>query len=347
MARTGISYQNVEEAALHLENSGITPTIDKVREILGTGSKSTLARYLKKWREQKQQEVDISGISYDILLIVKKLQMQLETTANQRIIEIETQYQQSQEDFNNKNALLQQQLNNLVKENKQIKNEKKSLEQSYTTLTQQTIKQTQTLNKKEQTVQVLHTKVEQLQQHLNDKQQTLQQQEAYFQHYQEQMVQERQQEKQYFQMTEQQLKQQLDALTQQWQEEKIYTKELLVKLEQQTEENKTLSNEIIQLHNMIHKKEQEIDLLQHKKNITEHRIIEYENKQQQYQKNIDTLQTEKENQLHTFGQEKKSLSNSINRLVVQLQQKDAILQKYRTMQEKSHLLFKPDRDKKK
>jgi len=52
MARTGVSYEEVEKVANQLYQQGITPTVQRVREILGTGSNTTLARHLKDWHEQ-------------------------------------------------------------------------------------------------------------------------------------------------------------------------------------------------------------------------------------------------------------------------------------------------------
>jgi len=52
MARTGVSYEEVEKVANQLYQQGITPTVLRVRETLGTGSNTTLARHLKDWHEQ-------------------------------------------------------------------------------------------------------------------------------------------------------------------------------------------------------------------------------------------------------------------------------------------------------
>jgi len=52
MARTGVSYEEVEKVANQLYQQGITPTVQRVRETLGTGSNTTLARHLKDWHEE-------------------------------------------------------------------------------------------------------------------------------------------------------------------------------------------------------------------------------------------------------------------------------------------------------
>ena len=51
MARTGISYEQVEQAANALVAAGKNPTIAAVRESLGTGSAGTIHRFLTQYRE--------------------------------------------------------------------------------------------------------------------------------------------------------------------------------------------------------------------------------------------------------------------------------------------------------
>lgn len=53
MARAGILYSHVAAAAAKLVGDGKNPTVDTVREALGaTGSKSTIAPMLKRWKEE-------------------------------------------------------------------------------------------------------------------------------------------------------------------------------------------------------------------------------------------------------------------------------------------------------
>ncbi len=54
MARPGVTYEQVAEAADKLDSDGIRPSPTKVREALGnTGSYSTIARFLKDWEEAR------------------------------------------------------------------------------------------------------------------------------------------------------------------------------------------------------------------------------------------------------------------------------------------------------
>ena len=56
MARLGIDYTGVKQAALKLLSQGIAPSVQKIRETLGTGSNTTIAEHLKTWREEYAQK---------------------------------------------------------------------------------------------------------------------------------------------------------------------------------------------------------------------------------------------------------------------------------------------------
>ncbi|NJN46087.1 MAG: hypothetical protein HC808_05950 [Candidatus Competibacteraceae bacterium] len=52
MARPGIGYEEVKAAAVKLLEQGVNPSIQRVRELLGTGSNSTIAEHLKRWQQE-------------------------------------------------------------------------------------------------------------------------------------------------------------------------------------------------------------------------------------------------------------------------------------------------------
>ncbi len=52
MARHGVDFETVKQTALKLLSKGISPSVQRIRESLGTGSNSTIAEHLKVWREQ-------------------------------------------------------------------------------------------------------------------------------------------------------------------------------------------------------------------------------------------------------------------------------------------------------
>ena len=52
MARHGVEYKSVKQAALKLLSKGASPSVQKIRELLGTGSNTTIAEHLKCWRAE-------------------------------------------------------------------------------------------------------------------------------------------------------------------------------------------------------------------------------------------------------------------------------------------------------
>jgi len=52
MARSGIRYEEVQNAAETLLGRGLNPTIQRVRELLGTGSNTTISEHLRNWQQQ-------------------------------------------------------------------------------------------------------------------------------------------------------------------------------------------------------------------------------------------------------------------------------------------------------
>lgn len=85
MAKTGITYTEVDEAARYLQGQGRNPTVDAIRERLGTGSRTTLGEHLKRW---KGLQTDSKGqLPEPLLGMVKGLWDSLQSLAEQRVEE--------------------------------------------------------------------------------------------------------------------------------------------------------------------------------------------------------------------------------------------------------------------
>src|SRR6266478_6237482 len=90
MARIGITYLDVDKAALQLQGQGRIPTVDRVRDLLGTGSKTTITEHLKRW---KAQQADGQGkLPQELSALVTGLWERLQAQAEQRISEIQSSY---------------------------------------------------------------------------------------------------------------------------------------------------------------------------------------------------------------------------------------------------------------
>lgn len=88
MARPGILYSDVARAAARLAGAGTNPTVDGVREALGgTGSKSTIAPLLKRWKTEQQETVAAAeaGLPASLLQAVKGLYEHMQSEFAQRL----------------------------------------------------------------------------------------------------------------------------------------------------------------------------------------------------------------------------------------------------------------------
>lgn len=85
MARAGVNYIHIAKAAEAIKENGLEPTVDRVREQLGTGSKSTIAPLLKQWKAQNEASVDVSGLPSDLVEVVKSLYERVQQEAESKI----------------------------------------------------------------------------------------------------------------------------------------------------------------------------------------------------------------------------------------------------------------------
>ena len=93
MGRGGLTYIDVSKTADKLRNKGIIPTIDKIREVLGTGSKTTIAHHLKRWKESTVEDLEYQSLPIELAKAVKDLYEQLQAQASQKIAELEAKSQ--------------------------------------------------------------------------------------------------------------------------------------------------------------------------------------------------------------------------------------------------------------
>jgi chromosome segregation ATPase len=99
MARAGILYSQVAKAAAQLAADGKNPTVDSVREALGsTGSKSTIAPMLKTWKSQHQESAAQAqlGLPAELVHAVKGVYENLQADAAQQLEAARKVHQQEQ-----------------------------------------------------------------------------------------------------------------------------------------------------------------------------------------------------------------------------------------------------------
>lgn len=87
MGRAGVNYKQVSAAAQMLAAEGHSPTVDGVRHVLGgTGSKSTLAPLLKRWKAENVEATAVSavGLPLPLAAAVKRLHEEMQVEFNDK-----------------------------------------------------------------------------------------------------------------------------------------------------------------------------------------------------------------------------------------------------------------------
>ena len=105
MARAGILYSHVAQAAAKLAAEGKNPTVDSVRLALGsTGSKSTIAPFLKRWKAEHEDVVlaQDAGVPRELLQVVKGLYESLQLDAGKKVNEIAAKMEAASSEFASK-----------------------------------------------------------------------------------------------------------------------------------------------------------------------------------------------------------------------------------------------------
>ncbi|MCD6046003.1 MAG: hypothetical protein K0R48_1166 [Gammaproteobacteria bacterium] len=83
MGRIGITYQDVSAAISTLQAQGKPPTVDNIREVLRTGSKSTIVRLLREWKQQHGLLSNKDGsLPNDLLAMLKEFWLNLQTNTD-------------------------------------------------------------------------------------------------------------------------------------------------------------------------------------------------------------------------------------------------------------------------
>ncbi|WP_458525709.1 DNA-binding protein [Onishia taeanensis] len=58
MARSGVQYDDVQRAVHTLLSRGDAPSVQRIREVLGTGSFTTISEHLRQWRIEREENRD-------------------------------------------------------------------------------------------------------------------------------------------------------------------------------------------------------------------------------------------------------------------------------------------------
>jgi chromosome segregation ATPase len=113
MARAGVNYVQVSKAAEIIRAKGQEPTVDRVREQLGTGSKSTIGPLVKQWRSLHEVSGDVSGLPNDLVEIVKDLYERIQQQADSKIEDMSARHNEVISELN-KALITEKQANNTI-----------------------------------------------------------------------------------------------------------------------------------------------------------------------------------------------------------------------------------------
>ncbi len=213
MARIGVTYNDIAKAAQAIKSRAQEPTVDRVREFLGTGSKSTIAPHLKQWRNSSGEFKNNNGLPNDLLEIVKSLYDRVQQTAEFKISQMTDSFQSEQDtltseldDGKKHIAQLLKQQNNLEQQLSNTKTENESLTKSVNSLQKSLdkteFKQTQAQSR----IKELKLATIELKQENKDIR-------AHFEHYQQHIAEDRQQERDQHRLSNEQLQNQIRDLS--------------------------------------------------------------------------------------------------------------------------------------
>jgi transketolase len=102
MARHGIGYEDVAQAAQKCVDNGLTPTHEHVRQIIGSGSNNTIGKYLRQWKVSQSSTTLAAAkavVPEEISLLLKNLWEQLVGQAEKNVAVVEDDYMRQLNDM--------------------------------------------------------------------------------------------------------------------------------------------------------------------------------------------------------------------------------------------------------
>lgn len=116
MARHGLSYDDVKYTAIKLLSQGESPSVQKIRDTLGTGSNTTIAEHLKVWREEhKNQEIHHlpANMPKELVAAIEVLWQTAMEQANNQLVAIKQNLDQREQQMQQEKLTLEMNINEL------------------------------------------------------------------------------------------------------------------------------------------------------------------------------------------------------------------------------------------
>lgn len=217
MARQGITYQDVANAAEELSAQGKNPTIENIRALTGTGSNSTIAPHLRAWRNRQDQARLLcvkENLPEEIVLTMKGLWERVLSQADEKVDAIKQDFELTFAALKDKNTKLEEDNHRWQRQYQVTNQEKEGLAADKTVLEQ-------VVRKLENELIELNVKNNNSNQQLQEKQERIdelnrlnRQVQANLEHYYEASREQRVREQQRHEAAESQLEQSIKQLQQ-------------------------------------------------------------------------------------------------------------------------------------
>jgi DNA repair exonuclease SbcCD ATPase subunit len=293
MARAGVTYHDVAKAAEAIKSRRQEPTVDRVREHLGTGSKSTIAPLLKRWRSDIGEAADVSGLPSDLVEVVKSLYERVQQMGDHRIEQARDEFKASNDELRKelteaRNTIAQltarqQDLNNQLSRVIEKKSQQdKSLEDARVGLAKAESQRDEALARTTE----LKESVGELKQENRDIR-------DHFEHYQQRTAEDRQQERDQFRIVNQGLNDQIQDLQHRLAQAELRASELFdvnAQLQRNADELKRAN---AALNSDLNAKMEDIQNLEHEHEEAVTKCREYQHKNDQLAENMAVLTTQK------------------------------------------------------
>ena len=252
MARLGISYDDVAAAALSLHVAQKSITVDSIREALGsTGSKSTIAPLLRRWRAQQQNagEALPSSLPPALLQAVTDINAQVQADADARIAALSTSHEEALAELRVRLQAADTLIEKHTAENQDLKSQLIELKTLSESLQSRMSDLNITIVKTEAEIEGLTNRFADRAQHIQQLQDQLEKTRAQFDHYQIETASQRSEERrdfgQHLIRSEQDIKHQREDLI----SARINIAQLETRLEMSLKEFKQIGDEKTELQN--------------------------------------------------------------------------------------------------
>ena len=212
MGRIGVTYKDVVEAAVTIRKNNENPTVDRVRQYIGTGSKSTIAPFLKRWRSEHQVDADAPQLPDELARAVKNIHEQIQQQADIKINEAQNKFDALKKELETRIAELTAELDQTIDQNKSLVETCKELGDQRHSLEKSLDAAHLSLSKSNARCEAYESRIDELKRVVDDLNVEKRDIRENFEHFQQETARDRQHERDHFIQLNQQLQDQLKEM---------------------------------------------------------------------------------------------------------------------------------------